>query len=72
MRKVNIINYKIYFYAFFILLSAFALSGINFDKIIKKNRIIETKLLVLILSFSLGYILTNFVINFLEMSKIFD
>ena len=30
-------DYKIYVYVFFSMLSAFALSGINFEKIIKKK-----------------------------------
>ena len=47
------------------MLSAFALSGINFEKIIRKNRIWETRVLVLILSLILGYLLTQFVSEFL-------
>ncbi len=62
-------NYKIYFYVFFILLSAFAISGINFDKIIKKNRVLEAKILVIILSFMSGYLLTNFIFEFLTFTK---
>lgn len=58
-------EYKIYLYFLFTLFSAFALSGINFDKIIKKNKIWETRILVLLLSFALGYILTNFMLDFL-------
>jgi len=68
---VNIMNYKIYLYVFFVLLSAFSLSAVNFEKIIKKNKIIETKILVMILSFISGYLLTNFIVDFLEFSKIF-
>ena len=58
-------DYKIYLYIFFSMLSAFALSGINFEKIIRKNRIWETRVLVLILSLILGYLLTQFVSEFL-------
>jgi len=58
-------NYKIYFYIFFSCASAFALSGINFEKFIKKNRIWETRILVLLLSLALGYIVTNFILEFL-------
>lgn len=61
-------NYKIYLYAFFILLSAFAVSGINFDSFIKTHRKWEARVLVIILSFILGYLLTNFVIDFVKMS----
>ncbi len=58
-------NYKIYLYIFFSMLSAFALSGINFEKIIRKNRIWETRILVLLLSLVMGYLVTNFVLEFL-------
>ncbi len=58
-------DYKIYLYIFFSMLSAFALSGINFEKIIRKNRMWETRVLVLILSLILGYLLTQFVSEFL-------
>ena len=58
-------DYKIYLYIFFSMLSAFALSGINFEKIIRKNRILETRILVLLLSLVMGYLVTNFVLEFL-------
>ena len=58
-------NYKIYFYIFFSCASAFALSGINFEKFIKKNRIWETRILVLLLSLALGYITAKFILEFL-------
>ena len=61
----HIMDYKIYLYIFFSMLSAFALSGINFEKIIRKNRMWETRVLVLILSLILGYLLTQFVSEFL-------
>ena len=58
-------DYKIYLYIFFSMLSAFALSGINFEKIIRKNRIWETRILVLLLSLVMGYLVTNFVLEVL-------
>ena len=58
-------DYKIYLYIFFSMLSAFTLSGINFEKIIRKNRIWETRILVLLLSLVMGYLVTNFVLEFL-------
>lgn len=71
MKVANIMNYKIYLYVFFVLLSAFALSAVNYEKFIKKNKIVETKILVMIMSFISGYLLTNFVTDFLEFSHIF-
>mgnify|MGYP004701354917 FL=1 len=58
---------KLLLYIFFIFVSAFGLSGINFDGIIKANKTIEAKVLVMVLSFSFGYLLTNFVLDFLNI-----
>lgn len=57
---------KIYLYVFFTLFSVFVLSGVNFDPIIKKNKVIEARLLVLSLSIALSYLLTNFVFDFIN------
>ena len=64
---VNIMNYKMYLYAIFLFLSIFALSGINFNSIMKKNKVVEAKLLFMCLSIALSYLLTNFVIDFLNL-----
>ena len=58
-------NYKIYLYIFFSMLAAFALSGINYEKFIKKNRVWETRILVLLLSLTIGYLVANFILEFL-------
>ena len=60
-------NYKILLYAFFLLLSVFVLSGVNFNGIMKKNKEIEAHLLVIVLSISISYLLTNFVWDFLNL-----
>lgn len=64
-------NYKIYLYAICVFLSIFALSGINYEKFIKTNKIIETKILIMILALIMGYLLTNLIVEFLELSAIF-
>jgi len=63
-------NYKIYIYIISVFLSVFALSGINFEKIIRKNRILETRILVILLGFALGYLVSNFIIDFISSTKI--
>ena len=63
-------NYKIYVYIIAVLLSIFALSSINFEKIIKRNRLIETKILVIVLGFALGYLVSNFIFDFISCTKI--
>ncbi|MBD9075290.1 DUF1146 domain-containing protein [bacterium] len=64
MKMENIMNYKVYLYVFFTMLSAFALSGVNFNKFLKKDRYFEARILAIILSMVLGYLLTNFVCEF--------
>ena len=63
-------NYKAYIYVICVLLCAYALSGINFDNFIKKNKALEARVLVIILSLSLGYLVTNFITDFLNVSSI--
>lgn len=57
---------KVYLYVFFTLMSIFIFNGVNFSSIMKKNKVIEARLLVLSLSFALSYLLTNFVIDFVS------
>ena len=61
-------NYKIYLYAIFVFVSIFMFSGVNFDGIMKKNKVLEAKLLVMTLSIALSYLLTNFIVDFLSLS----
>ena len=62
--------YKLLLYIVFSFLAAFALTGINFNNIIKKNKTIEVRILVIILSLSIGYLLTNFVLDFVNITRI--
>lgn len=59
-------NYEIILYIIFTFVAAYALSGINFNTIIKKDKVIEARVLVIVLSLSLGYLLTNFVMAFVN------
>ena len=55
---------KLILYIVFTFIAAYGLSGINFNGFFKKDKIIEARVLVIILSLSFGYLLTNFVIDF--------
>ncbi len=57
---------KVYLYVFFTLMSVFMLNGVNFNGIMKKGKVIEANMLVLSLSFALSYLLTNFVMDFIN------
>lgn len=63
-------NYKVFVYVISVLISSFALSGLNFDSFMKKNKPLEARTLVVILSCALGYLITNFIVGFIEASKI--
>ena len=63
-------DYKVILYIVFTFISAYGISGINFNYIIKKEKAIEARVLVVIISLSLGYLLTNFTIDFLNLTRI--
>ena len=59
-------DYKIYIYVVAIFISAFAISGINFNNVFRKNRVIEARVLILLLSLALGYLVGSLVISFIN------
>jgi uncharacterized integral membrane protein (TIGR02327 family) len=61
---------KTYIYVISVFLSAYALSGINYDGFIKKNKAIEARVLVILLSIALGYLITNFITDFIAVSSL--
>lgn len=63
-------SYQIYIYVISLFLCAYAISGINFESIIRKNKVIEAKCLMMILCLSFSYLVANFIINFIQFSKI--
>ena len=59
-------NYKLILYIIFTFISAYGISGLNINQFIRKNKVWEARVLVMVLSFSLGYLLTNFALAFLN------
>lgn len=57
-------------YVLFTLISAYILSSINYNNFFKKNKIVEAKIFVILLSFIMSYLLTNFVVDFILSSSI--
>lgn len=62
--------YKVLLYVFAILLSVFALSGLNIDNLFKKNHVWEARIFMIIVSIITGYLLASFMIDFLKTSII--
>ena len=63
-------NIKVYIYMLTTLLSAYTLTGINFNKFWVSKKSIEAKIFVILLSLIMSYLLTNFITDFLASSKI--
>ena len=64
-------NYKVILYVITVLLSTYTLSGINFSNFFKRNKLLESKIFIISMSMIMGYLLTNFIVDFIEVSKIF-
>lgn len=60
-------NIRIILYIVFAFISAYGISCINFNGIIKKDKNTEVRVLVIICSLALSYLLTNFVLDFLNL-----
>ena len=60
-------SYKIYIYILMLLLSSFALSGVNFNQIIKTNYKNEARILAFLLILSLSFTSSMFIINVIEL-----
>ena len=62
--------YKVLIYTLSVLVSTFAVSGINFNNFFKKGYSNEARAFVFIIIIALGYLLGSFIIEFLNISKI--
>lgn len=54
---------RIFIYAISLIISTFAISGINFDNIIKRNHVWEARFLGIVLILSLTYLVANFILD---------
>jgi len=60
-------NMRIYLYFFMTLLSSFALSGVNFNKIVRQKAYWQVRILVVLCTLSLGYLSSQLIIAFFNM-----
>ena len=58
---------KIFIFAISLMCSIFAMSGVNFERIIKKGYVWEARFLYIIIILCMSSILSNFVYNVLEL-----
>ena len=63
-------NYKMFIYFICVLVSVFVVSGMNINQLFKKNKLWEERVFVIIISLIMGYLLAEFLITFINQSKI--
>ena len=66
MKMENIMDYRIYIYAFMLFTTTYAFSGINFNNFFRTNHKLEAKIFVMLLIISVSYLVSSFVISFIE------
>lgn len=62
--------YRAAVYIICVLLCVFALSGLNFNNFFKKNHLWEARIFVVIMSLVLGYLLANFLMDFMDATRL--
>ena len=63
-------NYKVIIYVLSTILVFLALDGVNINKIFKQEKVFQARLFYFIVALSLIYLLTNFIYDFISVSKI--
>lgn len=64
-------NYNVYLYVIFTFLSIYGVSSINYEKFIKANKVWETRILLMLISICISYLVTNFFIDFINLDSLF-
>lgn len=54
---------------FFIVLTFWALGALNFEKLLKSNRVIQARLLYVFITIAIGSAISNFFLDYLLWSK---
>lgn len=61
---------KVYLYAIALFFSIWVLDAVDFNRILKKNKNIQARILYLLISIIMAYIIVNFIWDFYSISKI--
>lgn len=70
LRKLIIMNIKIILYIIIVPLTIWAIEGINIEKILKKNRFNQARIIYILVALSLSYLVVNFLYDFYLSSNI--
>ncbi len=61
---------KVYLYAIALFFSIWVLDAVDFNRILKKNKNIQARILYLLISIIMAYVIVNFIWDFYSISKI--
>ena len=63
-------NYRLIIYIVVAFLSTFAMTGVNINGIFKKGKVVEAHVFIYLLILAITELVSSFIINFLEVSKV--
>ena len=61
---------KFFIYLFVTILVIWSMESVNINGIFKKNRVVQARIFYFLLGLAMIYLITNFIIDFFEYSKI--
>ena len=61
--------YNLLLYCLILIIVIWAIDGININHIFKKNRIYQARVFYIMIIFSITYLVTNFIIDFINCLK---
>ncbi len=61
--------YNLLLYILILIMVIWAMDGININHIFKKNRIYQARVFYIMIIFSITYLVTNFIIDFINCLK---
>lgn len=66
----NIMNYKLIIYVLAVLFTTFGMSSVDLNRFFKQGRVVEANIMAIIMILAIAELVSQFIINFLEVSKI--
>ena len=61
--------YNLLLYSIILIIVIWAMDGININHIFKKNRVYQARVFYIMIIFSITYLVTNFIISFINCLK---
>lgn len=63
-------SYKLIIYFLSVLFTSFGLSAVDLNRFFKQGKVVEANIFAVILILAIAELVSNFIINFMEVSKI--